>query len=108
MAFNFSDYLSAVALVVAIASAYYAKRQSDLSRIALRNDYRAHLSDKHDKYRVALKQVNGKHKEEIAHLCEEAGNTLKLIVEMFDEYDIGEHEPRYLRHLVHECSEMVY
>lgn len=108
MALNTSDYLSIVALVVAIASAYYAKRQSDLSRIALRNDYRAHLSDKHEKYRAALKQVNDKHKEEIAHLCEEAGNALKLIVDTLDQYDISEHEPRYLRHLVHECSEIVY
>ncbi|HCI13521.1 MAG: hypothetical protein A2063_01565 [Gallionellales bacterium GWA2_60_142] len=108
MAFNFSDYLSIIAIIVAIASAYYAKRQSDLSRIALRNDYRAHLSDKHEKYRAALKQVNDKHKKEISHLSEEAGNTLTLIVDTFDQYDIGEHELRYLRHLVHECSEMVY
>ncbi|TWJ13184.1 hypothetical protein [Geobacter argillaceus] len=108
MGFNASDYLSTAALVVSFASAYYTKKQSDSSRIASTNDYRAHLSDKHDKYRTALKQVNDKHKEDIAYLSQEAGNALQIIVEIFDQYDTHNHETRYLRHLVHECSEMVY
>lgn len=103
-----TEYLSVVALVVSIASAYYTKKQCDSSEIASYNNYRAQLSSHHDKYRVALKLLNDKHKEEISHLSQEAENALNVIVKMFDQYDVGEHKTRHLSHLVGECSELVY
>lgn len=108
MQLNNSDCLSIVALAVSIASAYYSKKQRDLSEIALHNTYRAQLTDNHNKYRIALKQVNDKHKNEISLLSQKAGNALTTIVDMFDLYDNKQHKIPYLRHLIHECSEMVY
>jgi len=108
MEFSTSDYLSAVALVVSVGSAYYAKIQSDFARVSWRDDYRAHLSEKHEKYRVALVHADNIHKEEISNLSHAAGDTLTAIVHVFDQFDKYDHKPRYLRHLIHECSEMVY
>lgn len=72
------------------------------------NDYRAQLSDQHARYREALREVKKKHKMDISRLSECASNALTSIVERSDEYDIKGHVPRYLRHLLHESSEMVF
>jgi len=87
MPYNFSDYLSASALIASVASVFYAKKQSDLSKITLQNSYINNLSDKHNKYLSALIQINKKHKEEILQLSEEAGSALRDIIDLFDLYD---------------------
>jgi hypothetical protein len=107
MPYIFSDYLSASALIVSLASVFYAKKQSDLSKITLQNSYINNLSDKHNKYLSALTQINKKHKEEILQLSEAAGNALRDIIDLFDLYD-KRPRVRYLRHLVHEASEMIH
>lgn len=108
MSLAFSDYLSITALAVSVISVRYTKHQRDSARVANQNNYRAQLSDNHKKYRKALKRVTKKHKEELDNLSQEAGKALTSIVNVFDNYDVKGHTPRYLRHLVHECSEMIY
>ena len=108
MDFGFSDYLAAAALVATALNALYTKRQSDSAKTASINDYRAKLSDQHARYREAFREVRKRHKEEIRRLSRQAGDTLTTIIHRFDEYDVEGHVPRYLRHLLHECSEMVF
>jgi len=108
MEFTPSDYIAATALLIAIASAYYTKKQSDQAKISSHNDYRAHLAEKHDDYRKALKEATEKHKLDIRRLSTEAGSALNLIICLFDRYDTKPNVTRPLRHLIHECSEMVY
>ena len=88
MNLNPSDYLAAVALAVSLLSAHYAKRQSDSARISNQNNYRAQLSDNHEKYRKAIKRVTKRHKDEIDSLSQEAEKALTSIVNIFDDYDI--------------------
>ena len=108
MNLNPSDYISTFALFVSILSALYAKKQSVTSEIASHNAYRAHLSDKHDKYRITLKKINEKHTDEISNLSQEAGNCLTSVINSFYKYDTQNNAPQTLPHLIHECSEMVY
>jgi hypothetical protein len=108
MGISLSDFLASIALLVSIASAYYAKKQSELSNIASSNDYRAHLSDKHEEYRALLKQIDGRHRDDLASLSNLAGATLNTITDLFDTHDINRNSIRPLRHLIHESSEMVY
>ncbi|MCL2635478.1 MAG: hypothetical protein FWD50_02460 [Betaproteobacteria bacterium] len=112
MNLNFSEYLTIATILIAfsgyIANTYYQKKQSDSSKFDSLNNYKARLSESHEKYRVALKKVNDRHKEEVATLSQAAGNALVAVVGLFDRYDVCELRAPYLRHLVHECSEMIY
>ncbi|HBM8317713.1 TPA: hypothetical protein L0X91_001073 [Enterobacter cloacae] len=49
-----------------------------------------------------------KHKNDLIKLSRLAGETLIRIVNHFDQYDTNQHAERYLRHLLHESSEMVF
>ncbi|WP_455814047.1 hypothetical protein [Pseudomonas graminis] len=103
-----SDCVAFAALIVSIASMRYAKKQVQQAQISANNDYRSHLAEQHAPYRKVLKQIRHQHKEQIAHLSRLAGSTLTSVVHSFDEYDTTNHTPRYLRHLLHESSEMVF
>ncbi len=103
-----SDCIATAALFVSFASVFYTKKQSDQARVTSHNDYRAHLSEKHDSYRKALKHVTDRHKAEISRLCGMASTSLRQIECLFDQYDNTQRRARPLRHLISECSEMVY
>lgn len=103
-----SDCVSLAAFIVSIVSLRYAKQQHQQSRIATHNDYRSYLAEQHAPYRQALKKIRQQHKEQIAHLSSLAGTTLTDVVQQYDEYDLNNHTPRYLRHLLHESSAMVF
>ncbi|MQR00670.1 hypothetical protein [Glaciimonas soli] len=108
MVFTSSDYVASLAILVSSASAYYTKRQSELSNIASNNDYRAHLSDHHEKYRIIVKEIEGQYRVDLETLVKLAGTTLSAITDIFDEHDTNRRSIRPLRHLIHESSEMVY
>ncbi|NKG32563.1 hypothetical protein FVB43_21245 [Erwinia rhapontici] len=103
-----SDCVAFAALVVSMVSMRYAKQQNQHSRIAAHNDYRSYLSEQHAPYRKALKQIRDRHKDDISQLSRLAGETLTNVVHQFDRFDLKNHTPRYLRHLLHESSEMVF
>ena len=84
------------------------KKQSDFAKKDHFNDYRSHLSQSHLKYRSALTETQKKHKNDLIKLSRLAGETLIRIVNHFDQYDTNQHAERYLRHLLHESSEMVF
>lgn len=103
-----SDCVSLAAFIVSIVSLRYAKQQHQQSRIATHNDYRSYLAEQHAPYRQALKKIRQQHKEQIAHLSSLAGTTLTDVVQQYDEYDLNNHTPRYLRHLLHESAGMIF
>lgn len=107
MQIAFSDFLSTIAILISIGSAYYAKKQSEYARFSSSNDYRAHLSDNHKKYQEVLQEIKKRHEKDLSDLKRSAGETLSQIVRVIDEYDIAR-EGRPLRHLVDEAGEMAY
>ena len=108
MNIGLTDILSFAALVVSALSMLYAKNQSDFAKKDHFNDYRSHLSQSHLVYRKELIKIQGKHKKELLDLSELAGEVLVEIVNHFDRYDTNQYAERYLRHLLHESSEMVF
>jgi hypothetical protein len=103
-----SDFIASFALIISLASAIYTKRQMESSRVSTKNDYRAYLSDNHKKYKEALLDVRKRHKVALSELSSEAGIVLNEIIRMFDEYDLEDRATPYLRHLLHESSEIAY
>ncbi|WP_455819905.1 hypothetical protein [Pseudomonas cerasi] len=108
MNITLSDCVAFAALIVSITSLRYSKKQVQQAQISANNDYRSHLAEQHAPYRKVLKKIRHQHKEQITHLSRLAGSTLTSVVHSFDEYDAKNHTPRYLRHLLHESSEMVF
>ncbi|MCE1394359.1 hypothetical protein L8P91_20325 [Enterobacter bugandensis] len=108
MNIGLTEILSFAALIVSALSMLYAKKQSDFAKKDHFNDYRSHLSQSHLKYRSALTETQKKHKNDLIKLSRLAGETLIRIVNHFDQYDTNQHAERYLRHLLHESSEMVF
>lgn len=108
MNIGLTEILSFAALIVSALSMLYAKKQSDFAKKDHFNDYRSHLSQSHLKYRSALTETQKKHKNDLIKLSRLAGETLIRIVNQFDQYDTNQHAERYLRHLLHESSEMVF
>lgn len=108
MTLNISEILSFAAILISGLSAYYARGQRDLAHTANETIYRAQLAERHEKYRVALKRENEVHKEELRALSSSATAALRKVIDIFDDFDIEEARPRYLRHILHESSEMVY
>ena len=108
MNIGLTEILSFAALIVSAFSMLYAKKQSDFAKRNHFNDYRSHLSQSHLAYRKALIKTQNKHKNDLLELSRLAGETLVKIVNHFDRYDTNQHAERYLRHLLHESSEMVF
>lgn len=108
MNIGLTEILSFAALIVSVFSMLYAKKQSDFAKRNHFNDYRSHLSQSHLAYRKALIKIQNKHKNDLLELSRLAGETLVKIVNHFDRYDTNQHAERYLRHLLHESSEMVF
>lgn len=108
MQLSVSDFIAPLALLVSFGSALYTKRQMELARLSTRNAYRAYLSENHKKYQIALLEVRKRHKAALSELSSMAGITLNEIICMFDEYDLKNHAVPYMRHLLHESSEIAY
>ena len=108
MNIGLTEILSLAALVVSAFSMLYAKKQSDFAKKNYFNDYRSHLSQSHLVYRKALIKAQNKHKDDLHQLSILAGETLVKIVNHFDRYDTSHNAERYLRHLLHESSEIVF
>lgn len=105
---GFSDYLSIAALIASATSALYTKKQSEYARASVKNDYRAQLSQQHASYRKALSDVRERHKAELSELERHATSALTQIEQSAGRYDKGSRDARPLRHVLHECSEMVF
>lgn len=108
MNIGLSDFLAIAALIVSIFSMLHAKKQSELAKSSHINNYRSLLSQYHSKYRNALIEVQEKHNRDLQKLSLLAGEILVNIINHFDQHDNNHHANRHLRHLLHECSEMVF
>lgn len=108
MNIRLTEILSLAALIVSALSMLYAKKQSEFAKKDYINAYRSHLTQSHLEYRKALIETQKKHEEELHELSLLAGNVLTDIVYHFDQYDTDNCGKRYLRHLLHESSEMVF
>lgn len=114
MNINLSDAISGAALVLSFGSAYYAKVQSQAARVANYNDYRAHLSSTHERYRALLRDVKARHKEGLSKISSDAGEILRAVLDKIDNFECAEIKRptrayvRPLRHLLGEASEMLF
>lgn len=108
MTIGLTEILSFAALVVSALSLLYAKKQSELAKNDHLNAYRYHLSQSHSAYRKALIEIQKKHENDLNELSILAGKMLTNIVHHFDTYDINRPDNRYLRHLLHESSDIVF
>lgn len=102
------EILSFAALIVSLFSMLYTRKQSEFARKEYINTYRSHLSESHSSYRKTLIEIQKKHKNGLSELSNHAGKTLNNIVHHFDQYDNSSHSERYLRHLLHESSEITF
>lgn len=103
-----SNGLSIAAFVVSALTAFYTKKQIDLTKSALGNTYRTQISDQHARYREAFSETKRKHKDAIQAMSRIAGDALLQITNRADECDTSRHTGRPLRHLLHESSEMIF
>ncbi len=108
MNIGLTEILSLAALIVSAFSMLYAKRQSEFAKKDHINAYRSHLSQSHLEYRKALIETRKKHEVQLHELSVLAGTILTNIVNHFDQYDTMPSGKRYLRHLLHESSEIVF
>ena len=108
MNIQFSDILSLAALAVSVGSMAYARSQRDIARQSYFNDYRSHLTEHHSVYQKQLMAIKKQHKGALRELSSLAENTLTGIVHDFDMFDTNRNADRRLRHLIHECSEMIF
>lgn len=115
MAFSTSDIIAGVALIVsffglivATLSAVYARRQSQYARIDAQNSYRAQLADAHRYYYAQVIEIEEKHADEIKCLMNLASDALREIVVLTGSYDCADCAHPYIRHLLHEASEMIF
>ncbi|MCQ9617050.1 hypothetical protein L1889_10330 [Paenalcaligenes niemegkensis] len=109
--FLISDYMAMGALIVSIISAAYTKSQSRSAALSRHNDYRAHLAEHHQIYLEALRASRQAHKANLTELANLARSTLSEIVEFVDNFDIQRSSgtwQRPLRHVLHECAEIVF
>lgn len=110
-----SDFIASIALAVSVLglfvsifSVLYAKRQSQSAHIDAQNSYRAQLTEAHRYYYQKVLDVEEKHAGELRDLMSLASDALSQVIVLADSYDreVGSHP--YMRHLLHEASEMIF
>lgn len=113
--FSTTDIIAGVALIisllglfVSILSVFYTRAQSQYARMDVQNSYRAQLADAHRYYYEKVKEVEEKHADELTGLMDLANEALREIVVLTGSYDRTNGAPPYIRHLLHEASEMIF
>jgi hypothetical protein len=115
MVFSTSDIIAGIALIVSffglivsILSAFYARSQSQYASIDAQNSYRAQLADAHRYYYAQVIEIEEKHADELKCLMNLASDALREIVVLTGSYDCTDGTHPYMRHLLHEASEMIF
>lgn len=108
MEFSTSDLIASMALIVSMASLHSARRQTRHQSVANATSYRSALAEHHRRYAELVAQVAHAHQARHAELSSLAGDALRTIPHLLDDFDLRRDSPRRLRHLLGEAAEMVY
>ncbi|MED5613706.1 hypothetical protein [Janthinobacterium sp. P210005] len=102
--------VSVLALLSAIFSVFYAKKQSEIAASSRNNDKKSYLAQYHDSYRLRLIAIQEKYRKTILDIGSDAGDVLNKIGLFFDAVNVGCDDGIYhrpLRHLSLEAAEMI-